>query len=217
MKIEFNLLGYRFKNITTKKNRKIVLGTNYPTVNLIYRKGTPKLFQSEVNFDYLELGINDEFSIPHLGKSKWNVQLGSFLNKKNLRVIEWKYFRGSDPGFFSNPLSSFQLLGPTLFTDNSFLRANYVHSFEGNIFNKIPLISKLGFQLSGGMASLIIPDIDFQHIEAFIGISRPFKIWGGLVKFGIFFSSSINSTNGTNFEIKFGANGYNSMRNQWDY
>ena len=67
------------------------------------------------------------------------------------------------------------------------------------------------------MASLIIPDIDFQHIEAFIGISRPFKIWGGLVKFGIFFSSSINSTNGTNFEIKFGANGYNSMRNQWDY
>ena len=169
-----------------------------------------------MNFDYLEMGINDEFSIPHLGKSKWNIQLGSFINKENLRVIEWKYFRGSDPGFFSNPLTSFQLLGPPKITENSFLRANYVHSFEGNVFNKIPLISKLGLQLSGGMASLIIPDIEEQHIEAFIGISRPFKIWGGLVKFGIYFSSAINSE-GADFEIKFGANGYNSMRNQWDY
>ena len=48
-----------------------------------------------MNFDYLELGINDEFTIPHLGKSKWNIQMGAFVNKKNLRVIEWKYFRGS--------------------------------------------------------------------------------------------------------------------------
>ena len=205
-----------FQKYYFKKNRKIILGTNYPTVNLIYRKGVPKLFQSEVNFDYLEMGINDEFSIPHLGKSKWNIQLGSFINKENLRVIEWKYFRGSDPGFFSNPLTSFQLLGPTLWTQNSYFRANYVHNFEGNIFNKIPLISKLGLQLSSGMASLIIPEIEEQHIEGFIGISRPFKIWGGLVKFGIYFSSAINSE-GPDFEIKFGANGYNSMRNQWDY
>ena len=80
-----------FQKFYYKKNRKVVLGTKFPTINLIYRKGIPNLFKSEVNFDYLELGINDEFSIPHLGKSKWNFQLGSFMNKKNLRVIEWKY------------------------------------------------------------------------------------------------------------------------------
>ena len=43
-------------------------------MNFIYKKGIPNLFKSEVNFDYLELGINDEFTIPHLGKSKWNIQ-----------------------------------------------------------------------------------------------------------------------------------------------
>lgn len=206
-----------FQKYYYKKNKKIVLGTKFPTVNIIYRKGVPKLFQSEVNFDYLEVGVNDEFSVSHLGKSKWNVQLGSFLNKENLRVIEWKYFRGSDRGFFSNPLTSLQLLGPTLLTQNSFFRANYVHSFDGNILNKIPIINRLGLQLSGGAASLIIPDVGYQHLEVFLGISRPFKIFGGLVKFGVFIASSINSENGLESEFKLGANGYNSMRDQWDY
>ena len=170
-----------------------------------------------MNFDYLELGINDEFTIPHLGKSKWNIQTGSFVNKKNLRIVEWKYFRGSDRGFFSNPLSSSQLLGNTLFTENSFLRGNYVHSFDGNILNKIPIINRLGLQLSGGAASLIIPDVDYKHLEVFLGISRPFKIFGGLVKFGVFIASSINSENDLESEFKLGANGYNSMIDQWDY
>ena len=206
-----------FQKFYYKKNKKIVVGTKYPTVNFIYKKGIPNLFKSEVNFDYLELGINDEFTIPHLGKSKWNIQTGAFVNKKNLRIVEWKYFRGSDRGFFSNPLSSSQLLGNTLFTKNSFLRGNYVHSFDGNVFNKLPLISKLGLQLSTGLSTLIITDQDFTHLETFIGISRPFRIFGGLVKFGIFLSTSINSKNGIQSEIKLGANAYNSFNNQWDY
>lgn len=206
-----------FQKFYYKKNKKIVVGTKYPTVNFTYRKGIPELFKSEINFDYLELGINDEFTIPHLGKSKWNIQTGAFVNKKKLRIVEWKYFRGSDRGFFSNPLFSSQLLGNTLFTENSFFRGNYVHSFDGNIFNKLPLISKLGLQLSTGLSTLIISDQDFTHLETFIGISRPFRIFGGLVKFGIFLSTSINSKNGIQSELKLGANAYNSFNNQWDY
>ena len=206
-----------FQKYYFKKNKKIVLGTKFPTANLIYRKGIPGVLDSEVNFDYLELGINDEFTIPHLGKSKWNIQMGAFVNKKNLRVIEWKYFRGSDVGFFSNPLTSFQLLENTLFTESSYLRGNYVHSFDGNIFNKLPLISKLGLELSAGIATLIIPDQDFAHLESFIGVSRPFRIFGGLVKFGVFVSTSINSEGSSGFELKGGVNGYDSFRNQWDY
>ena len=95
--------------------------------------------------------------------------------------------------------------------------ANYVHSFDGNIFNKIPLLGKLGLQLSAGSAALMIPDEKYKHLEVYLGISRPFKIFGGLVKFGLFISSSINSVEGLDYELKFGANGYNSMRDQWDY
>jgi hypothetical protein len=206
-----------FQEYYFKKNKKIVLGTKFPTANLIYRKGIPRILNSEVNFDYLEFGLNDEFTVPHLGKSKWNIQMGAFVNKKSLRVIEWKYFRGSDVGFFSNPLNSFQLLENTLFTESSYIRGNYVHSFDGNIFNKLPLISKLGLELSTGVAALIIPNKNLAHLESFLGISRPFRIFGGLVKFGVFVSGSINFDGISGFELKGGVNGYDSFRNQWDY
>ncbi len=206
-----------FQKYYYKKNRKIVIGTEFPTFNFIYRKGIPKLFNSEVNFDYLEIGANHKFRIPHLGESKWNLQLGTFINDNNLRLIEYKFFRGSDPYIFSNPLTSFQLLGPTINTNGSFIRGNYVHNFNGNILNKIPLLNKLKLQLSAGAASIIVPNEELRHFEIFAGISRPFRIFGGLVKFGLYLSGSVNSSEGAKIEPKIGANGYNSFTNNWDY
>lgn len=208
-----------FQKFYYKKNRKIVLGSDFPTINLIYRKGLPNKIglKSEVNFDYIEIGANDEFNIPNFGQSRWNFKTGSFLNDNNLRIIEWKYFRGSDPFFFSNPLSSFQLLGLTISTKKSFFSANYLHNFNGNILNKIPLISKLKLQLSAGTAGLLIPNQSLRHFEAFIGISRAFRIFGGLVKFGYYISSSFNTTEGLKVESKVGASGYDSFTNKWDY
>ena len=81
----------------------------------------------------------------------------------------------------------------------------------------MPLISKLGLELSTGIATLIIPDQNSAHLETFLGISRPFRIFGGLVKFGVFVSGSINSDGISGFELKGGVNGYDSLRNQWDY
>ena len=206
-----------FQKYYYKKNRKIVLGTNFPTFNMIYRKGVPTIFNSEVNFDYLEIGANHKFKIPHLGESKWNFQLGTFINDKNLRFIERKFFRGSDPYIFSNPLTSFQLLGPTINTNGSFIRGNYIHNFNGNILNKIPFLNKMKLQLSAGAASIVVPNESLNHIEIFAGISKPFRIFGGLVKFGLYLSGSINSSEGTKIEPKIGANGYSSFTNSWDY
>ena len=59
-------------------------------------------------------------------------------------------------------------------------------------------------ELSAGIATLIIPDRDVAHLESFIGVSRPFRIFGGLVKFGVFVSSSINSEGSSRFELKGG-------------
>ena len=193
------------------------MGTDYPTVNFIYRKGFPAIFNSEVNFDYAELRINHELTIPHLGDAKWNVELGSFLNKENLRVIEWKYFRGSDFFIFSNPLKSFQMMGPTLTSEFSYLRGNFIHNFNGNIFGKIPLINRLNLQLSAGVSTLLIPGENLNHFETFIGISRPFQLWGDLVKFGIYGCSSVNSLTGSTFELKIGASSFNPFTKKWDY
>ena len=75
----------------------------------------------------------------------------------------------------------------------------------------------LKLQLSAGAASIIVPNEELKHFEIFAGISRPFRIFGGLVKFGLYLSASVNSSEGAKIEPKIGANGYNSFTNSWDY
>ena len=89
--------------------------------------------------------------------------------------------------------------------------------FCGNIFGKIPLINRLNLQLSAGASTLLIPGENLNYFETFIGISRPFKLWGDLVKFGIYGCSSVNSFTGSTFELKIGASSFNPFTKKWDY
>lgn len=206
-----------FQKFYFKKNKKVVIGTDYPTANFLWRKGIPNLMGSEVDFDYLELGVNHEFTIPQLGISRWNLKMGSFINDKSLRVIEWKYFRGSGYFFLSNPLTSFQLMGPSIASDKPFFRANYLHNFNGNILNKLPIIRRLNTQLTAGLATLLIPNDNLEHVETFFGIEKPFKLFGGLVKIGAYAVTSANTYRGADFEFKIGMSSYNSYSKKWDY
>lgn len=209
---------YRYKQkYIIKRNKKIILGSKWPELNFVYRKGIPNAFGSEVNFDYLELGINHEFNIARIGNATWNVLTGSFVNQKNLRILEHRYFRGSDAGFFSDPVRSFQLLGPTLETSNYFFRANYMHQFEGLFFNKIPLLNRLKLTEAAGTGILIIPEKKFAHSEFYFGIQKPFRIKQQRFRIGIYAVTADSSLNKAVFTWKVGIQFYNNYSKRWSF
>ena len=200
-----------------KRNKKVVIPSKFPVLTLNYRKGVNGLFGSEVNFDFLELGAKQEIELGRLGSTRWEVQLASFINQKDLRVLEYKFFRGSDEVFFSDPLRSFQLLGATLNTPNAYLRANVIHHFEGTILNKIPLIRRLKMGIAIGAGSLNIPDSQFYHAEAFGGIEKSFHLFKQLVRGGIYAVTSENTQESANFTYKVGLTIFEPFTRKWGY
>jgi hypothetical protein len=218
-KFEIKLIAtYRFKQpYYFKKNQKIIQPSKYPELRLTYRKGIPDIFNSEVNFDFVELGAKHEYDIPRIGSGNWNVQGGAFINKSSLRLLEHKYFRGSDKWFFSDPLSSFQLLGPTLSTPNAFYRAGMIHHFNGLFLNKIPLLNRLRITELVGVAYIAIPSQGFFHQEYFAGLEWPFRIKEQYFRLSVVAVTADSTLGKAQYTLKFGLSYWDTYRKRWNY
>jgi hypothetical protein len=215
--LQLNLI-YRIKQkFVMKGKRKILLGSKWPDITVNWRHGIHGLFDSEVNFDYIEAGVKGYLKWSRWGTSNWAFLTGSFVNSKSLRLLEHKYFRGSDPIFFSNPLLSFQLLGPTLSCSTSFLRATYIHHFDGALLNKVPVISYLRLSPAIGAGYLMMQENSFRHLEVFAGIERVIRIRKELFRLGVYAVTADNNLSKATFTWKIGVSTSNVFQRRWDY
>jgi hypothetical protein len=211
---------YRFKQkYIIKKGKKIIIGTQFPELRLTYKKGIPDMFGSDVNFNFIEIGASDEVVLGTFGKMKWDVEAGSFLggNIDDVQFIEQKFFRGGDMFFFSDPLSTLQLLDSTFNTARPYMQAYVIHHFNGAIMGKIPLINKLKLELVGGGGLLLIDDLNYRHLEFYGGIERKFKIRKQLFKVAVFYVLRENNASTFSINFKFGLDFFNSWTNAWGW
>ncbi len=215
--VEFKL-QYRFKQkYIIKNNEKLIIGSVYPELELNFKQGIPKLFNSEVSFNSIEFKVSDEINFGNYGDSKWKVIGGSFLNKKDLRVIEHKYFKPADGGFLSNPINTHQTLDTMFHTDGAYLQVFYLHHFNGFFLNKVPLINKLKLESVIGTSLLMIDEFDYSHSEFFVGIERKVKIRKEYVKFGFYYTGRFNDITEPYFRFKIGVDIFNTFTNKWSY
>ncbi len=220
IKSEFDLrLKYVFNQwYVIKGNKKYIVSRDRPELLFTYRKGIPALFNSEVNFDYLELTFQGTLKLARMGTSNWRIRAGAFPNKHNLRLLEYKYFRGSDIIFFSDPVNSLQLLGPMMSTNNDFFQAGYIHHFNGSILNKIPLFKWLKLSIAGGAGVLAMATDQFFHMELYAGVEKQLRIDTQIFKIGLYaVSVDGNQLSIPSIRLKIGINSYDDYSEKWDY
>jgi hypothetical protein len=157
-------------------NRKVILGSKWPTLSLLHRRGWDKTLGSDIRFDYVEAALEQEVLLGAIGNTHYRAQVGQFVNTDDLRFIDWKQFRQSDPFLYSNPLNSFQLLDTSLTTANLHFELHFIHHFNGAIINNIPLLKKTRIKTVMGGGMLWLQDGNYRHQEVFAGLERVFKI-----------------------------------------
>lgn len=185
----------------SRPDQKIVLGSKYPSFYLSYRKGVPNVGGSITNYDYLEFEVSDEVKMGLVGTTRYILKTGGFANNKLVPFQDYRHFFGDRTIFGKNYLDGFQLLRYYVnSTNNWFVEAHYVHHFDGFIFNKIPGIRKLKWQLVAGGHFVYTPEYG-EYGEINLGIENIFKILR--IDFVTGFSSNLREF-GVRVGIEFG-------------
>ncbi|WP_205509733.1 DUF5686 and carboxypeptidase regulatory-like domain-containing protein [Longitalea arenae] len=197
---------------------KIILGSAWPTFYASWRKGIAGPLGSKVNFDYLEFGLEQEIKLGLVGIATYSARTGSFLNTKDLRLVDYKWQRQGDPLLFMNPHEAFQSLDSTFAVFRRFYQGHFVHEFNGALINKIPLLKKLQLREVAGGGFLFAPERSLRYVESFAGIERVFK-WpfNPLSKFklGVYVVGSAANKFNNPVQFKIGITTWNRRDNKW--
>lgn len=187
--MEVNLRFRINQKYETFPSRKRIIGSVWPTIFVNYRKGIQAL-ESDVNYDFVSAGLSYDLNLGQLGRTKLDVDAGTFLNNRSMYFYDYEHFNGNQTGVLNQPpaspfqaidysrarLSNFQNMdyyGNS--TRESYVRIHAQHHFHGFIFNKLPLIRKLRLQLLAG-ANFLYSEPNNDHTEVFIGIENILKV-----------------------------------------
>lgn len=160
----------------SRPDQKIILGSKYPTFYLSYRKAIPNVGGSISNFDFLEFQVSQDIKMGLAGTSRYIFKGGGFPNNKVVPFQDYRHFLGDRTVFGKNYLDGFLLLQYYVnSTNNWFAEMHYVHHFDGFVFNKIPGVRKLKWQLVAGGHFVYTPGYG-QYGEFNVGIENIFKV-----------------------------------------
>lgn len=177
---------YRHKQkYETTAQGKNVIGSKYPSLYMDYRKGI-NAFGSDVDYDFIKLGIDDNFKSGLLGVTAYNVAYGKFINNSKTSFADYQHFNGNETFLIRNTgfTSPFEGSGLTYFhtlpyygysTNTSYMQAHVEHHFNGFLINKIPFLRRTKFQTVAGVNYLNTEEA-LAFTELFFGIENIFKV-----------------------------------------
>lgn len=190
-------------------NRKMSLGSRYPTFSFNYTKGIRNIFGSDADFDKWRFSVADGVNLKLAGTFRYKLGIGGFINHHSVFIQDFQHFNGNRSAAASEYVNSYQL-APYYINSNTepfFSFGHIEHHFNGMLTNKIPLFRKLNWNLVIGSNAYYVNRKN-HFVEAFFGLENILKIFRVDYVFGYTNNHSYSG------EIRIGTGGLlgNSLR-----
>lgn len=158
-------------------DRKIAIGSKYPTFSVGYSKGIHDIMGSDADFDKWKFHINDQMNLKLFGEFFYNFGVGGFLNNKRVDIPDYQHFNGNQTFYNTKYLNSFQLAPYYKYSTTApfYATANVEHHFNGLLTNKVPLLNKLKWNLVAGSNAFYV-NSNNNYVEVFAGLENIFKL-----------------------------------------
>ena len=207
-----------FQRYLTEPRRKVVLGSDWPTLRLRHRRGWRGLAGSDIDFDYLEAEVTQRVEFGALGNLRYTARAGQFVNARDLRFVDLKRFRRADPLLYFDPAGSFQSLDTTLATTRPFFELHALHYFNGALVNTLPLVRRTRVEAVAGAGLLLLEEGGFRHQEAFAGLERVFKLGPRRrLRLGVYGVLGDSSGRRARWEPKLSVDVIDTWRQEWSF
>ncbi len=129
-----------------RNGRKMRVDDSSPLLTLDYRKGFDAVFNSEVKYDLLEIGLKHGLKMGIRGKLDVALKAGKYLNSDKMYFMDYKHFLGNQTPFVTtDPVGSYRLMDYYLYsTRDQYFSANAHYHFRKFLFTRIPKVRMFG-------------------------------------------------------------------------
>jgi hypothetical protein len=169
---------YRIRNGNKQR-----VNTSTPTFTVMYRKGFPDIFNSDVNFDVFELSVRKQVKFGIRGTLDLMVKGGDFLNKKSLYFMDYMHYLGNRTLFITHdPVASFRLLDYYRYsTADDYLELHAHYHFRKFLLTYLPKVRMFGLSENVFVNHLATHKAQYTELGYSIdGILRIFRIEGAM-------------------------------------
>jgi hypothetical protein len=170
---------YRIRN-----GRKFRVDSSSPIFTFDYRKGFNNVFQSQVKFDQLEIGIRQRAKVGIRGTLDISLHAGKFFNAGTMYFMDYKHFLGNRTPFITtDPVGSYRLLDYYKYsTNNQYFTANVHYHFRKFLVTQLAKIRLIGVTENIFVNYLATPTAgNYTEVGYGLdGILRVFRLEGAL-------------------------------------
>ncbi|WP_426291930.1 DUF5686 and carboxypeptidase regulatory-like domain-containing protein [Dyadobacter endophyticus] len=152
-----------------------------PKFSVNYRKGIHNAFGSDVDFDFVQIGIQHGFETGIRSKLRYKLAAGSFLNNNAVQFPDYQHFAGNRFFFqLGDPVGTFRMLDYYKYsTSKEFFEAHVLTELRQFLLTQIPWFRILGVKENFFLHYLATPDSDNYAELGYgldIGIRFPLRV-----------------------------------------